>query len=248
MFVRKSIGVILCRMNKNVPEVLLIKKRCSYAFCEFVQGKLFTSTNQFDKMTRDEMCDILTLDFDIIWNRYSPNNSKYINIKRELFKKYLKDNGKKITNLIISTQKKVDLMWECPKGSQHKLEDEITCAIRELKEETGIDKKDYTIVGNLNKYTSHVSNKTLYKVKYYVAYTDKKLNLYCKLEDYIKTNEIIDMKWFNILQLIQMDLIKLTFNIAPMVRPIFNIIRKEYKKARKNIIKEIIEMHDKPKT
>jgi len=245
MFVRKSIGIILCRINKNIPEVLLVKKRCSYAFCEFVQGKVFNSISQFDKMTRDELCDILTLDFDIIWNRYSPNNTKCINVKREMFKnKYLKDTGKKLTSMINSTQKKVDLMWECPKGSQSKLEDELTCAIRELKEETGIDKSNYVIISNMNKYTSHVSCKILYKVKYYVAYTDKKLNMMCKLEDYIKTNEIIDMKWFNIIQLMQMDSIRLTFNIADMIRPVFKFIKKEYKKVRNNIIKEIMDTHD----
>ena len=238
MFVRKSIGIILCRINKNIPEVLLVKKRCSYAFCEFVKGKLFTSVNQFDKMTRDELCDILTLNFDVIWNRYSPNNNKHMNVKKEIFKRY---NSKKLTNLINSTQKKFDLMWECPKGAQNKLEDELTCAIRELKEETGIDKKDYTIISNVNKYMSYISNKTLYKVKYYVAYTDRKINLLSKLEDFIKTNEVIDIGWFNILQLIQMDLLNLTFNIAGMIRPIFNIIKKEYKKVRNVIINEILD-------
>ena len=33
-----SYGIVLCRMNKNKPELLLIKKRNSYYFKDFVLG------------------------------------------------------------------------------------------------------------------------------------------------------------------------------------------------------------------
>jgi hypothetical protein len=79
---KTSIGIILCRKNVNTgrPEVLLAHKRYTYAFADFVHGKYVRSrigsntmlryiAPLFDHMTREELFDILSLNFEQMWYR-----------------------------------------------------------------------------------------------------------------------------------------------------------------------------------
>ena len=51
----------------------------------------------------------------------------------------------------------------------------------------------------------YVAEDVTYKTKYYVAYTNKLININNKFENIIKTNEIIDIGWFNIEKLHYLD-------------------------------------------
>ena len=69
----KSYGIALCRFNSNKePEIILIKKRYTYYFFEFVLGKYQRNDNKylfklFNNMTYQEKMDILSLKFDTLW-------------------------------------------------------------------------------------------------------------------------------------------------------------------------------------
>src|SRR5689334_7953221 len=72
-----SVGVILCR-RATPPggiEILMIRKRYTYAFAEFVNGKYSIRTNaqrkklttMFNRMTIQELLNIMSLDFSKLW-------------------------------------------------------------------------------------------------------------------------------------------------------------------------------------
>ena len=62
-----SIGIIIIRINNKQPEVLLINKRCTYAFSEFICGNYKTYNNKIEyileQMTTEELLDIWSLNF-----------------------------------------------------------------------------------------------------------------------------------------------------------------------------------------
>jgi len=72
---RHSYGIALCRLRPNgTPEILLVKKRFSYEFHEFVLGKYKKHDQRdlaalFNGMTIQEKLDIIGLDFSAIWYR-----------------------------------------------------------------------------------------------------------------------------------------------------------------------------------
>ena len=71
---RKSYGVAICRFNVKTEqyEMLLVKKRCTYNFVEFVLGH-YTKNNDnrlhylFNGMTNAEKLHILSLDYGQVY-------------------------------------------------------------------------------------------------------------------------------------------------------------------------------------
>lgn len=67
-----SIGAIVCRRYENIPQVLLVKRRITYAFSEFIFKNYRYWDNKrikglFERMSTQEKCLILSRDFDKIW-------------------------------------------------------------------------------------------------------------------------------------------------------------------------------------
>lgn len=76
-FVKKSCGIACLRTDsKNQLEILLVKKRYTYEFCDFVLGNYDSSSREsintsvrklVNNMTIHEKIDILSLNFDTMW-------------------------------------------------------------------------------------------------------------------------------------------------------------------------------------
>lgn len=72
---KKTYGIALCRFNeKKTAEILMIKKRYTYAFFSFVFGyyKKYNTKqikSLFNNMTLEEKIDILSMNFSILWYR-----------------------------------------------------------------------------------------------------------------------------------------------------------------------------------
>src|SRR3989344_6225464 len=71
---KKSIGIACVRFVNGSFELILVKKRYTYAFVDFVNGKYSIKNqkqmaNLFNNMTTAEKIDILRFDFDILWAR-----------------------------------------------------------------------------------------------------------------------------------------------------------------------------------
>lgn len=74
--IKRAFGVACVRYNSEMREyeILMVRKRCTYAFHSFVAGKYDrgderSMMNLFNAMTNQEKLDILSLDFDILWWR-----------------------------------------------------------------------------------------------------------------------------------------------------------------------------------
>lgn len=151
-----SYGIACCRKNTNGQyELLMIRKRCSYTFSEFVRGIYDVHHKQdlihlFDHMTIDEKVLIKLKLFDPLWIRnFGEPPTKEKNAYQRGFKKFsilIKINDGKYLDEIISISSSIELLWEIPKGRSDKKETPIEAAIREFKEETNITKEQYRIL------------------------------------------------------------------------------------------------------
>lgn len=104
-------------------------------------------------------------------------------------------------------------MWGCPKGTIKDLENPLECAIREVKEETGIDLdekmlSDYTILNS--------------KVQYYFLEM-KESDVY--IQNHISDNDANGIGWFNIdcLEiLVKQGIININQHCRLLIKRIFN--------------------------
>lgn len=196
MNIVKSYGILLiCDDN-----ILLINRKHSIYYLEFMMGKynvndIKTLELIFSRITTDEKNKIKNKEFNELWEELW---GKIINTY-----KY-----KKINNQFISLKKNVRLIerlyniknydcpeWEFPKGRKNTKEVNIDCAIRELKEETNINKNDYILFKNIlpiiEEYVS--TNNIKYRICYYVAHYNKDM-----IDDIVNNDEVLKIEWINI--------------------------------------------------
>jgi 8-oxo-dGTP pyrophosphatase MutT (NUDIX family) len=216
-----SWGIACVRKNPttNIKEILLIQKRYTYAFHEFVHGKYIQSNLKsnkylndqliklFNNMTVNEKIDILSCNFDQMWYRVwldSPKPHIYYQAKNKFETTFLFDKGEKLKKIIGKTNN-VQLIWEIPKGRRkNKFESNLQCAIREFNEETNIDKKNYKILPNLSKIYSHIDDNIQYINHYFIAnYDESNISKHNKsaIVDISKKEqigEICNIKWVSL--------------------------------------------------
>jgi 8-oxo-dGTP pyrophosphatase MutT (NUDIX family) len=252
---RTSAGIIVCRINQktNRPEALLAHKRYTYAFAEFIHGKYasgdITSRNQLNarsqhvnallsKMTREELLDIMSLNFQQMWFRVwlISGDKDIYNLKHAKFcAAFMKDGGKQLRTYVLRARAAGRTLWEFPKGHHNFAESDMDCAARELQEETGMMKKDYKFIPGVTRSVSYISAGTQYNVHYVVAVANKRVSTRLKFNDGTKPtirnltdmNEIGDIEWMDITQIRLVDDDKQ--HIETLVKPIFNIVKKYVK-------------------
>ena len=187
--VKQSFGIVCARYNHttNKVEILLIHKRLSFSYVEFVMknhkdvdGSIMPILNG---MTHEEKMDILSLDFGKMWYRIwqvdpdSKNapklsvadNDNYQICKQHFEKKYMADKGERL-RMLVSRSVNGNCPWELPKGRKLNIQEkDLVCAIREFREETGFDSDKYVILPDIVISTSTVSGHIKYANRYYVA-------------------------------------------------------------------------------
>ncbi len=179
-----SYGIACIRRNTNTGcyEILMIKKRSTYAFAEFVRGMYDPYKNcdleyMFSMMNIVEKSMIQTKDFQTIWNYC--NGPPIKNMERAIYTRALKKynmligRGAEVLPNLISNTKNATLLWEIPKGRPNKKEAPIVSAMREFEEETGLPKKAYRLLVDEGpiEYTFHDCG-VKYKYVYFLAIMD----------------------------------------------------------------------------
>jgi len=193
-----SIGIILFRKNNRGFEYLMIRRKDSFGFSDFLRGKyaIYNKnyiTNIVDEMTIDEKERILNKDF--------LDNSKKINDENS-YKKWtslydgivIDDTLIKIENIINNSKTNwLEPEWGFPKGRRDYQEKDIECAIREFEEETGYSKSHIKIIENVIPYEEIFfgSNYKAYKHKYYLAHMQENIDI---LNKYQKS-EVSKLEW-----------------------------------------------------
>jgi 8-oxo-dGTP pyrophosphatase MutT (NUDIX family) len=207
----------------------MVQRKDSLCYVEFIRGKYELGNKKyimqlFSNMTNDERLKILNHDFETLWkSMWCHHFEEHCGQNTRSFNKEYNDasikfktlkNGYNIVNpeteektffnikyIIDNTCTKVlETEWGFPKGRRNINEDDLSCAMREFKEETGIAVKDINI--NLDiKPLEEVfmgSNKVRYKHVYYLAkYTPSSFQRsFYNPENSTQVKEVKDVQWF----------------------------------------------------
>jgi len=212
-------NITIPKLNKynNMIKFLLVRRRHSLNYIDFIRGKYEFNINNinnninnnnnnllkmFNYMSKEEVINIKLMTFDNMWNKLwnkTSHSFKYNNEFKNSKKKYniIKKNGI-LENLLKICTPFETTEWEIPKGRKEENEENIDCAIREFTEETSIEKKDYTILTNIEPIDDIFigTNNKIYKHIFYIAMANK-IDL-----KYTQNNEIDMVKWCSLEEII----------------------------------------------
>jgi len=217
---KTSYGIILFKKEDEINRFLMIRRRNTIGFVEFLRGQYVYSDIDYlekliDVMTNDEIELIKTKPFDFLWeylwldnhfNKSSNKIKKNMVIARDKFNKI--KNGynigdKNIDIEILCNNKKsiyTEQEWGFPKGRRTHNESDYETAVREFKEETQIDEDDFNILFNnktfIEKYKSY--DNVIYKNVYYLAEYIGNNELKINLDDKSQFTEVSDIGFFEI--------------------------------------------------
>jgi 8-oxo-dGTP pyrophosphatase MutT (NUDIX family) len=225
-----SYGIIAFRSSEYGLQFLMIRRKDSFGYIDFIRGKYSTNNlaqliTIIDEMSLDEKSRILNLPFETLWSdMWSESNIQFKNEECSSKKKFdmIKDgimfNNKLITLkdiVVMSKTKWNETEWEFPKGRRNQKEKDIDCALREFEEETGMSKIDINVIENILPFeeTFIGSNHKSYKHKYFLAFMDKFADTEDNLNNYQKT-EVSKLEW------------KTIENCLESIRP-YNLEKKE---------------------
>uniref|UniRef100_A0A6C0E0R0 Nudix hydrolase domain-containing protein n=1 Tax=viral metagenome TaxID=1070528 RepID=A0A6C0E0R0_9ZZZZ len=214
-----SIGIIPLRIVKkfnnalkhdeNVIELLIIKRKDSLAFIDFMRGKYIMEDKKYilnllNNMSVGERNYLIENDFSAIWNylwNYNTNNLyrneerlskiKFNKLKSGYVSVLESYNLKDLINLC--DKKYLEPEWGFPKGRRNYHEKDILCGLREFEEETGYKKTDIEIFNNIMPFEEIFtgSNYKSYKHKYFVGI----INNNTIPKNTFQINEISEIRW-----------------------------------------------------
>ena len=208
-----SHGVICFRKQHNVIEYLMICRKDTLGYIDFMRGKYSIYNklyimNMFKQMTDEEKNNLKTGDFDNLWkNIWCQQTISYQykteeNTSREKFNALvngilIKNDFYNLIQLIdesIRYDKWTEAEWGFPKGRRNYQEKDYECAIREFTEETGLSNTKLHNIQNIIPYEEHFigSNYKSYKHKYYLMHIEYEDSI--QLTKFEKT-EVSKMEW-----------------------------------------------------
>lgn len=203
-----SIGIICIRYNKIKKdyEFLMIRRRTTYAFLDFINQKYNNNdhdrlTYLFNNMTLDEKIIIASKDFSYIWRYAKPYDQSvktyYYKCSNYFDDNFGKPNDKRLFNLLSNT-KNVEIEYEFPKGRKNYMERDLDTGIREFEEETKISKSDIKIIPNFQIKRIFKADNVMYKYKFYLAFQNEYNDVKLQFNDKEQLIEISNMKWLTL--------------------------------------------------
>jgi len=183
-----SCGIILTQVVKGEIYYLMIRRKDSFGYIDFIRGKynvnnIYHLQKKINEMSLLEKDNLLTQSFEDLWrkmwgrvtvNPLYKNEANNSNIKYELLMNGIDYNDRTyfLKDLIDeSTTHWKETEWEFPKGRKNYQEKDVDCALRECNEETGIDIEKIQLIDNIIPYEELFigSNHKFYKHKYFIA-------------------------------------------------------------------------------
>jgi ADP-ribose pyrophosphatase YjhB (NUDIX family) len=209
-----SIGIIVFKETPEGIKFLLIRRKDSLGYIDFLRGKYPLGNkiyllNIIKEMTMEEKNNLLTNDFDPLWKNLWGENIgiQYRGeekISREKFNTL--KAGYTISQNTYSLQSLIDELpntwdepeWGFPKGRRNYQEKDIGCALREFVEETGLENYEINIVQNLVPFEEIFigSNFKSYKHRYYLAKLINGENNN-REENNFQRSEVSKMGWYS---------------------------------------------------
>lgn len=204
-----SLGIILYKIDDGIIKYLFIQRKDTLGFVEFMRGKYNLENLDYIKdifkiMTINERDKILKNNFDYLWNElwmnfnnkkfhneYSSSKDKFYKLKDGINVQDEEYDFEKINNFVPKIYNETE--WGFPKGRHNNQEKDMSCALREFEEETGISRTSINILYNVLPFEEIFtgSNYKSYKHKYYVAYMENDI----ELNDSYQHTEVSKIEW-----------------------------------------------------
>ena len=207
-----SFGIICYKIVNDDIKYIMIQRKDSLSFMEFVRGKYNIDDTKYilkliEYMTDSEKKLLLNNSFDQIWN-YTwcqinhgsfKHTKEYIESKNK-FEIIISDYNIKNSLLTKNNNNISEQEWGFPKGRKKLKENDVDCAIREFCEETQLNKDDIEIDNEIIPFQEIFfgTNNILYKHVYYIAKIindDAEILLDNNCIEQIR--EIRSLKWFS---------------------------------------------------
>jgi ADP-ribose pyrophosphatase YjhB (NUDIX family) len=213
-----SYGCIVFRWFRNSLQYLMVQRRDSLAYVEFLRGKYRLDNVKYisrllQGMTRDELNRLRDLSFTELWNRLWTGASRnFIREQTDADAKltHLRNGyciGGDSKNEPVSLDELMDKIsddeclpeteWGWPKGRRDLMETDRECAVREFWEETGIRPHSIRFLDGLSpvqeEYTG--SNGIRYRHVYFLA---EYVGPYHSTQSRFQSNEIKSVKWMDV--------------------------------------------------
>ena len=202
-------------------EYLLIRRRDSLGFVELMRGKYRLQEVDYIRRqilgtTRQEREKLLTIPFEELWSglwgitteqqSHSYKSEKEMSrVKLEALREgYLnEETGDTVSlkMLIETVPCKWDTPeWGFPKGRRDYRESDFQCALREVKEETGLTERDICSIRNLQPIQESFfgSNHISYCHKYFLAYVHSQNAIEMDKSNEHMSREVGDIGWFSL--------------------------------------------------
>ena len=216
-----SCGNIIFRLDKDEPEILMIQRKDSLCYIEFLRGKYDIYNINYiqiliDKCNNEEKYNILEKSFDNLWedlwlidngDKKYKNNSDYLKGYEKFIKLsngFLYNKTGKIINLnyfiMNSNTNYKETEWEFPKGRRNSNESNLECAKREFTEETNYINKDYELIENIQNFSEEFigENKVRYKYIYFIGHLKNiKKEVLVDRNNKNQYSEVKDIRWLN---------------------------------------------------
>ena len=208
-----SLGVIVFRIVNSKPEYLMIQRKDTLGFVEFMRGKYNLENplylyKLFEIMTKKERDKIENNDFETVWNDLwmNKNIKQYRNEHDNSKKKFnILKKSYKVKNKLINFEtlnETIPVYWQSPewgfpKGRRNVKESDIDCANRELREETGLTEEDYYILDTIEPIEEVFlgTNNIRYSHLYYIGKYNSDKQLKVDSENFEQISEISNLKW-----------------------------------------------------
>ena len=198
-----SYGVILIKKEENENKILMINRKDSLCYIDFIRGKYKLNNLEyinklFSRMSKEEIENIKTQEFSKLWKSlWNIKNNNYLTKKEYIISnnKFYKIKKKYNFNNIIGYN---NSEWEIPKGKKNNIETNKLAACRELEEETNIKSVDYKLIQNIVPLTEIFvgENNIIYKNIYYFGICLNSSNIFINSKNQDQINEIKDVKFF----------------------------------------------------
>ena len=213
-----SSGIVAFRIYNNEIQFLMIRRKDTLGFIDFIRGKYSIHNKDYIKnmvlqMTMKERDMLKTMTFQDLWINVWGNNSissqykNEENVSREKFNLLKKGIEKRNDFYTIETiiNECSSIVWEeqewgFPKGRRNFQEKDYDCAIREFTEETGIN-NDYYIILNSKEFIEEYigTDGKIYKnLDYLAKYINKNIDLHINPSNRHQITEISLLKFFTL--------------------------------------------------